>query len=688
MVGVALAFCAGVALPLGGPAWCGALLAILVLLRPGLPFLRPATARVVLALLVLAGAAHGRGAVLEGPGEIPSAGGAPPPPAHAAGPNPAAEPPSHRDRIRDGLLARIGSTFPREAPMVEALLLAERGSLDREVRDAFTRTGAAHLLAISGFHVGILAGWVVLLLRALGLSRGRAALAGAAAVWGYIALLAFPTSAVRAGLLLSGAAVGRIRGRPVHPLGAWGTALLAVAVADPASLSRAGAQLSFAGALGLILWVDSWTRATVHGLDRLTGLHGTGRGKGRGRRWIRAVSGAVAASAAAQVATLPLAVWHFQRVAVLALPATLLATPLVSLALPGALLALVVSGLGIPGWRLLAGGVEGLLWATRAVMAGMALWDPGWLLGPGSVALATGAGVAAWALTHGRRPRRWRVGWAAAAVGAGLLAAPVAQGGLRPRGLEVRVMDVGQGDAIAVGTPEGRWFLVDTGAGSGERLGRELVGAGIPRLDLLVLTHPDLDHMGAAAALLRTLPVAGVADGGVIRGTGAYREVVAAAEERGVPWRVLRRGTAWEVDGVSFRVLHPGDGVGGADDPNDRSVVLLVSWGDFDVLLTGDISVGVEEEILPLLGPVEVLKVGHHGSRTSTGVPLLDRTRPLLSVISVGRGNRFGHPAPEVLARLREKGVRTLRTDQQGNVRILGRRDGSFTVFHEGNFPD
>jgi competence protein ComEC len=246
--------------------------------------------------------------------------------------------------------------------------------------------------------------------------------------------------------------------------------------------------------------------------------------------------------------------------------------------------------------------------------------------------------------------------------------------------LEIRILDVGQGDAIAVGTPGGRWVLVDTGAGSGERLARSLVAQGIPRLHLLVLTHPDLDHMGAAAGLLRTLPVSGVADGGMVRGTDAYREVAAAAGEEGVPWRVVRRGEEWLLDGVHFRVVHPANVDAAAGEPNDASVVLLVRWGEFDALLTGDASTMVEDEILPLLGPVELLKVGHHGSRTSTGAALLERVRPQVSAISVGRENRFGHPAPEVMARLGEGGGRLFRTDLHGTVVIRASDDGAWTV--------
>lgn len=675
ILGVALLFTAGVALSGAGLVGAGALLVLVGLLRVRVP---RALSRRPLGGVVLAGALVGAG-VLHGAaagesGELPGTG-----PVATAGPGETAT--TLRTRLRDGVLSRIRTTFPREAALTEALLLAERSGLEPELRRAFARSGAAHLLAISGFHVGVLAGWVLLLLRSLGLSHARAAAGAAVGVWLYVALLGFPTSAVRAALILTAAAAGRLRGRPVHALGAWSLALLLLVAADPGSVRRAGAQLSFAGALGLMVWADRWGGALSRQLARL------------GRRevaalppWSVAVVAAAAASLAAQVATLPLATWHFQRVAVTGLPATLAATPLVSLALPGTLLALLANTVGIPGAGLLASGAEGLLWAVRSILVAFAGLDPGWLLGPVSVAGGTAGGVLAWRAGRGLGPGSLR-GWVAVAgTVAGMTWGPdlhAAVGpGLAGRTLQVRVLDVGQGDAIAVGTPAGRWVLVDTGARAGDRLARTLASEGILRLELLILTHPDLDHMGAAAGLLQAFPVAAVADGGTIRGTGAFQDLAQVAGTRGVPWRVLRRGDGWVLDGVHFRVLHPVSGADAArgQAPNDHSVVLQVTWGDFDLLLTGDIPVEVEAGLAPLLEPVEVLKVAHHGSRTSTGRLFLDRVRPEVALISVGRRNRFGHPAPVVLQRLRRAGVPVRRTDLGGTLRLQARADGSWRM--------
>lgn len=688
-MGLTLAFCAGVAL--GQSQFVGslALLFLLVVLRPRWPFHRPSHGLVTVAFILAAGALHG-GAT--GRGESEAVARSAPVQAVTANPRVASASeagrprgaPGWRERAQEGISGRIAATFPQEAALVDALLLARRDGMDPGVRDAFTRTGAAHLLAISGFHVGVLAGWTLVLLRGFGASRRGAALGAAGFVWGYVALLGFPTSAVRAALLLSAAAAGRIRGRPVHALGSWGTALLMVAVFMPGSLERAGTQLSFAGALGLLVWAGPWgdglARIVATVLGAPVGPSGGSGGASGASRAAVGLARAAGASGAAQVATLPLAVWHFQRVAVLALPATLLVTPLITLALPGALLALTLSEVGLPGSALLAAGVEGLLWAARALLAVMAEVDPGWMLGPLSVALGTVAAVGAWRATAADRRRRWRPGLTGGVVLVVVALAPTLPVRIGASALRIHVLDVGQGDAIAIQGPEGRWILVDTGPGSGERLARELAVLGVRRLDLLVLSHPDLDHIGGAPYLLGNLPVGAVMGGGGVRGTRVFAEAAEAAAARGVPWRTVRAGEEWRLGALTLSIHHPTGTEPANTPPNERSVVFTLRWGEFDALFTGDVSEAVELEILPRLGPVELLKVGHHGSRTSTARALLRRVRPELSVISVGRRNRFGHPAPEVLSRLSNQGSPVMRTDLLGRITVVARRDGSFTT--------
>jgi competence protein ComEC len=594
--------------------------------------------------------------------------------------------------LRDRARARIQGSFPRHAGLVAALVLADRSALAPDLRDRFTRAGTAHLLAISGFHVGVLAGWTYLLLGLVRIRRRSRPPIAAGLVWVYVGILGFPTSAVRAAVLVSAVCVGRLRSRPTHPLGAWGLALALVALADPTALRGPGAQLSFAGSLGLILWARPWGR-------RLGGppVH---HGAPRRVRIRRAVGVAVAATVAAQVATVGLVTWHFQAFPLAGLPASVLATPPIAVALPGILLAMLAAPLPIVG-TVAASGVEGLLDVTIGVVGamggvgGVVHLGPVLLAGPavGGLAGAALAGRAAMAargigVSHRARAARrsgaqLRGGLVGAWLGVGLVPAASA---LLPAPVEVHVLDVGQGDAIAIRSPRGAWTLVDAGPGDGDALARGLARLGVRRIETLVVTHPDLDHIGGAARLVEDLRVDRIVGPGLLRGTAALASLVAAAKERGVTWSVVSRGSAWESDGVRFEVIHAG---GSAPAPNDHSVVLHVAWGEFDLLLTGDVSSAVEDQLPQRYDPTtrfEVLKVAHHGSRTSSSERFLDRLAPSVAVVSVGRRNRFGHPAPDVVARFEARAIPIARTDRLGSIRIRGRHDGSFRV--SGEFGD
>jgi len=595
---------------------------------------------------------------------------------------------SARDRIRD----HVQSLYPDRAGLVAALVLADRSALPRDLRERFTRAGTAHLLAISGFHVGVLAGWVYLLLGAVRVSRARRPIAASAVVWVYVGVLGFPTSAVRAAVLITAVSIGRLRGRPPHALGAWGAALAFVALVDPGSLRGAGAQLSFAGSLGLILWAGPW--------GEWLGGSRPGPDAPRRIRWRRRAGLAVAASAAAQVATLALVAWHFQRIPVAGLPASVLATPPIAFALPGIVLSLIASAVPfVPrvAAETVAAGVDGLLVITSAVVdtlghaGGVVHVGPVLLIGP-AVGAVLGGVLAGSSMSRSRRVsdtwrtkariRRGRT-TRGAVVGAwlGISALPALDGAVS-RPLEIHVLDVGQGDAIAIRSPRGRWTLVDAGPGRGENLLRSLARLGVRRIETLVVTHPDLDHVGGAAPLVRSMEVRRIVGSGLLRGTEALEDLAVAAAERGVVWRVVSPGDRWDQDGVAFDVLHAGDPPA---EPNDQSVVLRLDHGAFEALLTGDVSSSVEDRLAarmsaPADDRLEVLKVAHHGSRTSSSGRTLDDLNPAAAVISVGRRNRFGHPAPSVLGRFGERSIPVGRTDRDGSIRIRARVDGSFEI--------
>lgn len=585
-------------------------------------------------------------------------------------------------RWRGWLVRRVGALYGPRAPLVSALILARREGLDPDLRAAFARAGTAHLLAISGFHVGVIAMLLQGLLRGARASRRRAGLVAALGAWGYVALLGFPDAACRAALILLLVSLSRAQGRVPARWGALGSALLIMVATEPARLGGPGFQLSFAGAAGLVAWAPR-LRAT---LRRRLGP--------RSPRWL--LTG-VAAGVAATAATLPVVAWHFERVSLVGIPATLVASPLVALAIPGALASVAASAIHLPTGLVVAHMVTpvlGLLeavtrWAARPVWA--SVWVPrSWIPVAGG-----GAVLGLWLAARAPRVRRRARMGVAVVAGTGALAAWPLLLTLQARGsLEIDMLDVGQGDAFAIRTPGNRWFLIDTGPAAmspdpgANGVVRSLRRRGVHRLEALVLTHPDMDHIGGAQAVLASLEVGAVLEPSRPTGKEAYVGTLDEARARGVPWIQAHDGEHFVVDGVTFDVLYPpqpgsaGDTIHGrGTDTNAESVVMAVHYGAFDALFTGDAPAFVERAVSDRLGDgVEVLKVSHHGSDTGTDPLFLARAHPELALVSVGRGNRYGHPAPVVLARLRRAGVEIRRTDEEGPVRVLARADGHFQV--------
>jgi competence protein ComEC len=254
--------------------------------------------------------------------------------------------------------------------------------------------------------------------------------------------------------------------------------------------------------------------------------------------------------------------------------------------------------------------------------------------------------------------------------------------GTPPGGVRLTMMDVGQAEALLLELPDRSSVAIDSGGApfgggafdiGGRVLAPALWARGIRRVGALLITHADPDHIGGAAALLDAVPPGEVWTGVPVPASLPLAGLRAAATKEGIPWRQLRAGASWAAGPARVRVLHPPEP--DWERPrvrNDDSVVLEVVQGDVALLLTGDISAATERQILPLLTParVRVLKAAHHGSRTSTSAALIEQWRPQIALVSAGRGNRFGHPAPDVIARLRSLGTVVYRTDRHGQITV------------------
>ena len=565
-----------------------------------------------------------------------------------------------RGALQAGVTNGLG---PRTAALQQAVTLGLRFELG-ELRSVFAAAGMAHLLALSGLHVGVLAASVAWLARPLGRHRGGGVVL--LVVVGYVLLVGPGPSVVRAASMVAAVVLARALGVRAPPLPATlALAALACLLVAPAWVGDLGFQLSFLSVLG----IATLAGPTLRWARERPGVAGLPVWQRRRRRVARALAAALATSASAQAASVSLVAGGFGSLPLVAPLANVVAVPLAAALVPlGALaglvgmidprLALVVNALTAPV-------AEALLAFARLAARAPAL--PWGAVGPEGHALAACALVAL-ALAV-QRHLRWR-----SALLVVVSATAVALSLPDRHGLpELVVLDVGQGDAVVLRLGGGAAILVDGGGVTfgGVDMGERVVvpalrALGVWRLPLVVASHADLDHIGGLPAVLEAFPVGELWIGHEESARPAWQALAQVARRRGVPVREVRRGEATVVGALRVDVLHPTAEASG--DGNADSVALSVRYrGAPWVLLLGDVPAAVEAE-LPI-PPTPVLLAPHHGSATSTSAALLRAAGPSLALASVGQ-NRYGHPAVVVQERLAHAGVPLLTTRAHGALRV------------------
>ena len=556
------------------------------------------------------------------------------------------------DRLRahvEETLAR-GTTGERRQ-LLAGIVLGEDSAIDRELRDAFQASGLMHLLAVSGQNVAIVAFGVVLAARILGLGRLVGEALAIAVVLSYALAVGWQPSVVRAAVAGVLASLAWLVARPRDRWHALAVGALVLLVWMPQSALEPGFQLSFAAVATIFLVVPR--------LSRVPEAYPVPRGL-----W-----DVLVVAAACGLVTAPIVWLHFGQVALWTVPANVAAEPamppLISLSLAAAAVEPLSPGVAtalawLAGW---------CAWWIALVARVVASWPSAQISSP--LAIAVAFGVVGAALLVRRLPRYGRP-TALAAIASVALTLAVAAWATRPQpsweppaGLRVTFLDVGQGDSALLEVPGGA-VLVDEGPPEADVVG-QLRSLGLRSLTAIVLTHPQRDHIGGAAAVLDGLAVGTVADPGIEAPSADHDAAVAAARGRSVPIVVVHAGEVFRIGKLRLRILWPDDPGLPSEDPNQHAVVALASFGSTDVLLTADAESDVTSR-LPLR-PLEVLKVAHHGSE-DPGLPdLLRVLRPEIAVISVGVNNDYDHPRPETLAALAaQPGLRTFRTDENGRV--------------------
>ena len=587
-----------------------------------------------------------------------------------------------------GLRRVIESILPYpDAGLLLGVLLGLGHTLPEELADAFRRTGLTHIIVISGYNLALVAQAV--------LGASKRLLHRWGALWGSLGAIALftlfvgPSAPVmRAALMIAVTIVGLLLGRKSHALTSLAFASVIMTAANPLLLWGVSFQLSFVATLALIALEPLLERSL---------LAGAAAGNDAPVPWAALARDLLLATLAAQLATLPVIWYHFQEISLVALLANALVLPAQPAIMLLGALATALGTMWLPAGRVAAWLAWPFLRYSLVVIQrlaqapGAAVSVPRTLAAGLALAVALGAlGWWVWRHARGVHPSTPRQGGShlkpAAtrglflSLGIPALAAVVvwsATLGLPDGRLHLYFLDVGQGDAILIRSPSGRMLLVDGGADA--VLLRSRLGQTLPfwqrRIDLVVATHADADHIAGLISVLSDYQVAQALQAPTM-GEGA----LASEWDSALARESLRPASATaglriaSGDGLSMQVLHPQPNApaSGAGD-NAGSVVLRVEYGRFAALLAADVTAQVEAELLARDAPLgaTALRVAHHGAAASTSGPFLEAVNPQVAVVSVGADNTFGHPSAAVLDRLANAGCEVLRTDRHGTVELI-----------------
>ncbi len=535
-------------------------------------------------------------------------------------------------------LRRHAATRPDEIAMIEALVLGRGERLSDSTRDEFKRGGTYHLLVFSGLQISIAAAAIALMLRWAGAPRGSdlSLLAFALIAPAFIGTSA---SVARASCGIALYAISRFAKRPTSFENLWCVAALARLLSTPSDLTDPAFHLTYAGAASLLFLGKPLARTRL--------------------RW-------VAYLFAAELAIAPLTLFHFHQYALGGSIATIVMTPIVFV--------MLMLGIGFCATELsLFLDMIGLLNSLCSAINVAASPASGFFAAPPVIALA--AGLLGALLAIGLLRGRLRT--AAVIIALLIPTAAAIHHSLEARRVEhaeIAFLDVGQGDSILLRSGAASVLIDGGGRSDDPRFGESvllplLADRGVSRIDVVVLTHAHPDHCGGLEAVLRRMRVGELwLNPRRLRGECAQRMLEAAASSR-TPIRLVEgertaRAGAFELRAFTSERPHR------RAPENNASIIVIATAFGRRTLLTGDIEREAERAIAPRLTASDILKVPHHGSRTSTGAELLAIAAPRWAVISCGRNNLFGHPHPSVTDALRHAGARTLRTDRNGTIVI------------------
>jgi competence protein ComEC len=585
--------------------------------------------------------------------------------------------------LKGHLEETIARLFPEpSASLLTGILLGIETRIPDALLQDFNTTSTTHIIAISGFNIAIVAAAIGSVTRRP-LGTYRSALVSIFAIAVYTLLVGADAAVVRAAIMGSISLIAIIAGRQTYALASLAAAGLLMTLWNPLLLWDVGFELSFAATLGLVLLVRPWEAGVRALLARRVSEE-------RAASLVRLLSDPLFVTMSAQLAVWPITLYYFRRLSLVspltnfliipAQPAVMIVGGLATIL--GALNPLLGQPVAWVAWLFLTYTIRVVELTARLPLTSIELGG----FSAGAMWLYYALFAAAMASLRLRRARLSEIGGAITQyVGTKLLIgglallvvlASVAALQMPDGHLHVHFLDVGQGDAIFIQCPNGQQILVDGGPSPSTLLSH--LGRRMPfwdhSLDLVVLTHPEEDHVGGLMEVLTRYDVGLVLDSGQQCASATCEAWRSLIEDRMVPYRTAEAGMGLNLDeGLRLDVLHPQADLmtGTTSDMNNNSLVLRLQYGHFSLLLAADIMAEAERTLLSSGQPLDslVLKVPHHGGDTALTLPFLQAVDPELAVISVGADNRFGHPDQVTLEKL--GGIDTYRTDRQGSVEIV-----------------
>ena len=567
--------------------------------------------------------------------------------------------------LRQKILTLLEQLFPADtAPFAKALLLGDTQDLGFGIRSAMKTAGVYHVVAVSGMHVAILFALVYIL---CGKHRVLTAVFGIPILFLFAAVAGFSPSIVRACIMQVIMILAMLVNKEYDPPTALSAAVLILLASNPLCITSISFQLSVGCMVGIFLFSKP-----IHDYFLNKPPLGPAKGKSVKARLIRWAVGSVSVTLGAMSVTVPLCAVYFGSVSLAGIVANLMIMWLISFVFYG----------------IMAACVTGAVWFPAGTVIGVAVSLPiRFILKvvdmisriPLSAVYTSSIYIVAWLifcyvlLAVFLKNKKKHPGILTCCIAAGLLGAVVC-GWLEPRldNYRITAVDVGQGQCLLLQT-DGKYYMVDCGGDSDEKAADEatklLLSQGIFRLDGLILTHYDADHAGGVDELLSRIPADRIY-APVYTGENELKDALVSEFQDKIQW--VEADTYLENADIT---IYPS---AETEDTNESSLCVLFQPENCDALITGDRSESGELALMEHtdLPDLEILVVGHHGSRTSTSWELLNKTRPEIAIISVGADNRYGHPTEETLERLGLFGCKVYRTDTEGTVIFRGRKHG------------